>query len=191
MSISCGGVAVIALAGGDGQGRHYGSAALLVVGAALCAAIMGMLQKPLLREYGAPAITGCLMASGALLLTPFLPGALRVAMQPAARASLLATIFLGIGPAALGYLAWSVALRRFTLSQTASMLYVVPLVALAISSLWLHEVPSPVSLIGGLMAVAGVIVLNRFGGPSAAAPPRAAPAEAMTHAGAGAERSTQ
>lgn len=194
-AISFSGVAIIALAGGSGQGKHYGSGALLIVGAALCAAIMGMLQKPLLREYGAPAITACLMASGALLLTPFLPGALRIAMHPAARTSLLATLFLGVGPAALGYLAWGMVLRHFTLSQTASMLYVIPLVALGISYVWIHEVPSLAALGGGLMAVAGVVVLNRYGRPTAvpvaASPSAAQPALAAATAGATAERGTQ
>ncbi len=189
-AISFSGVAIIAMVGGEGQGKHYGLDALLIVGAALCAAIMGILQKPLLRDYGAPAVTACLMASGALLLTPFLPGALRVAAQPAARTALLATVFLGVGPAALGYLAWGVVLRHFTLSQTASMLYVIPLVALGISYVWIREVPAPAALAGGVMAVAGVVVLNRYGRP-AAAPPVASHPPLASPAGATAERGTQ
>lgn len=191
MAVSFGGVAIIAMGGGQGQ-QHYGLDALLIVGAALCAAIMGVLQKPLLRDYGAPALTACLMASGALLLTPFLPGALRVAARPEARMALLATLFLGVGPAAIGYLAWALVLRHFTLSQTASMLYVIPLVAVGISYLWIHEVPTPVSLAGGLIAVAGVVVLSRYGRPTAsqvAAPPVPGPLAAC--AGATAERGTQ
>ncbi len=184
-AISFSGVALIALSSGGVAGVHYGRGALLIVGAAFSAAIMGLLQKPLLRTYGAPAVTACLMASGALLLTPFLPGALHVAAQPQARAALAATIFLGVGPAVLGYLFWAMALRQFTLSQTASMLYVIPLVTVGISYLWLHEVPSPLALTGGLIAVGGVIVLNRFGRPGSKPAPAAAVAVRPASLGAG------
>ena len=164
VAVSFGGVLVIALGGG---GLQMGRGALLVLGAALCAAVMGLLQKPLLEHYTAPAVTAGLMASGALLLSPFLPGALRVAMQPQAHQALLAAIFLGIAPAALGYLAWTIVLRHFTLSQTASLLYLIPLVTVSISFVWIHERPTVLSLTGGMVAILGVVLVHRHGKPAA------------------------
>ena len=168
IAVSFAGVAMIAL--GDSRGLHFGRGALLVLGAALCAATMGLLQKPLLRDYHPVALTACLMMSGELFLLPYLPAALHAAGRPEARPALFAAIFLGIGPAALGYLAWSIALESFTLSRTASLLYLVPPVAVGISYLWIQEKTTPFTLFGGLVAVAGVVLLNRYGRPVAAAP---------------------
>lgn len=162
MAISMAGVLVIALGGG---GIQFGRGALLIVGAAFCAAWMGLLQKPLMRTYSPPAVTACLMASGALLLSPFLPGAVHAAAQPGSRAALLAAVFLGVAPAALGYLGWSVVLQHFTLSKTAALLYLIPVVTVLLSFVWIHERPSPWDILGGALAVGGVVVLHRYGRP--------------------------
>jgi drug/metabolite transporter (DMT)-like permease len=168
ITISFCGVAVIALR--DPHGVHFGFGALLILLAALCSALMGLLQKPLLARFSSAAITACIMWTGAALLSPFLPAALRIAAHGPATPT-LAAIFLGIFPAALGYLTWGFVLSRFTLSQTASMLYFVPLAALAISFFWIGEVPNESSLIGGAFSILGVILLTRYGrGPGVRTP---------------------
>lgn len=164
IAISFSGVAIIALH--DSHGLHFGSGALLIFLAAFCAAFLGFLQKPLLARYSSIAITACIMWSGALFLAPFLPSALTVAIHGPI-APTIAVIFLGIFPAAIGYLSWAFVLSRFTLSQTASMLYLIPLAALVISFFWIGEVPSAASLGGGTMAILGVILLTRYGRYSA------------------------
>ncbi len=167
IATSFSGVAIIALR--DPHGLHFGLGALLIFLAAFCSAFMGFLQKPLLARYSSIAITACIMWSGALLLTPFLPSAFATASRGPI-ASTLAVIFLGIFPAAIGYLSWAFVLSRFTLSQTASMLYLIPLATLVISFFWIGEVPSAASLSGGAMAILGVILLTRYGRRPAPAP---------------------
>jgi drug/metabolite transporter (DMT)-like permease len=169
IAVSFTGVAMIAI--GDSRGLHFGRGASLVLAAALCSATMGLLQKPLLRDYDAVALTACLMVSGELFLLPYLPAALHVAVRPDARPALLAALFLGIGPAALGYLAWSIALEYFTLSQTVSILYLIPPVTAGISYLWIQEKTTLFTLLGGLVTVAGVVLLNRYGRPVVTARP--------------------
>jgi drug/metabolite transporter (DMT)-like permease len=90
---------------------------------------------------------------------------LNVAAQPQARGALAAAIFLGVVPAALGYLAWSFVLHRFTLSQAASTLYLIPLVTVLMSYLWIHERSSWATLLGGIIAILGVVLLNLYGKP--------------------------
>ncbi|MGI8770070.1 MAG: DMT family transporter [Acidobacteriaceae bacterium] len=158
--VSFAGVTLIAL--GDPSGLHFSRGALLILLAALCAALMGFLQKPLLIRYSSISITACMMWSGALLLTPYLPGAFRVARH-CSSAPLLAVLYLGVFPAALGYVTWAIVLSRFTLSQTATLLYFIPLAAVVISYFWLKELPSPLSIGGGIVAIAGVALLTRFG----------------------------
>lgn len=160
IAVSFCGVSVIALR--DPQGVHFGLGAAYIFLAALSSALMGFIQKPLLRSYTSSAITACIMWSGAFFLVPFLPGALKVAAH-APLSSTMAIVFLGIFPAAIGYLTWAIALSRFTLSQTAGMLYLIPIVAVLISFLWIGEKPAPSSWMGGAMAIFGVILLNRYG----------------------------
>jgi drug/metabolite transporter (DMT)-like permease len=160
ITVSFCGIAVIALCSPDGV--HFGFGALLILFAALSAAVMGLIQKPLLGRYSSTAITACIMWSGALLLSPFLPAALRIAAHGPPGPT-LAVVFLGLCPAALGYLMWALVLSRLTLSRTASMLYLIPLVAVTVSYFWIGEIPTPSSIWGGGLALAGVALLMRYG----------------------------
>jgi drug/metabolite transporter (DMT)-like permease len=154
------GISVIALC--SPEGIHFGFGALLILVAAFSSAVMGLIQKPLLARYSSTAITACLMWSGALVLSPFLPSALRIAAHGPAGPT-LAAVFLGLFPAALGYLMWALVLSRLTLSETASMLYLIPLGAIAISYFWIGEVPTGSSIWGGGLAIAGVVLLMQYG----------------------------
>lgn len=160
IAVSFGGVGIIAL--GDHGDLHFGLGAILILVAAFCSAVMGLIQKPLLARYSSMAITACLMWSGALFLAPFLPGALRIAVT-GPWGPTLATIYLGIFPAAVGYLMWALVLSRLTLSQTAGMLYLIPIIAIAISYFWIGEIPTWSSIWGGVLAIVGVVLLMRYG----------------------------
>ena len=164
VGVSFGGVGLIAVA--TPGGVHASFASLLVLAAAACAAIMSYLQKPLLSRFSPVVVTSCLMWTGAVLLLPFLPGALHVVRHaPAgtARLPLLSTLYLGIFPAAIGYIAWAQVLRQLPLAQASSVLYLVPPVTLLISFVWLGERAGVWSLVGGALALAGVFLLSRFG----------------------------
>lgn len=164
VAISFSGVAVIAWS--QPGGLHAGLASLLVLGAAACAAAMGFLQKPLLRSYSPVAVTACMMWTGAFLLLPYLPGAIHVVGRAPAGAVFMPVatmVYLGVFPAALAYITWAQVLQRMPLAQAASLLYLIPPVALLLSFLWLGERVSPLSLLGGALAIAGVFLLSRFG----------------------------
>ena len=167
IAISFGGIAVIAL--GTSQGMRFGWGGLFILLAALCGALLWLIQKPLLARYSSTAITACIMWSGALLLSPYMPAALRIAAH-GPRDATFAAIYLGLFPAAVGYLMWALVLSRLTLSQTASMLYLIPVVAVAISYFWIGEVPTPSSIWGGGLAIAGVVLLMQYGKPIRAVP---------------------
>ncbi len=162
VAISFSGVALIA--GSQPGGLHASLASLLVLAAAACAAAMGFLQKPLLRSFSPVAVTACMMWTGAILLLPYLPGAIQaVERAPAVSLPFAVTVYLGVFPAALAYVTWAQVLQRLPLAQAASLLYLIPPVTLLLSFLSLGERVSFLSLLGGALAIAGVFLLSRFG----------------------------
>ncbi|WP_456477213.1 EamA family transporter [Oceanithermus sp.] len=90
---------------------------------------------------------------------PVLPGG-GAGTLPAATWSV---IYLGLGPAALAYVLWTYALSRLPASRVTSFLYLSPALAIVIAWLWLGEWPSALSLVGGGIAVLGVLVTNLWG----------------------------
>lgn len=164
VAISFSGVALIA--GSQPGGLHTSLASLLVLAAAACAAAMSFLQKPLLRLFSPIAVTACMMWTGAVLLLPFLPGALHAMVHAAAGSvtvPLATAVYLGVFPAALAYVTWAQVLQRLPLAQAASVLYLIPPVTLLLSFVFLRERVGLGSLLGGALAIAGVFLLSRFG----------------------------
>lgn len=153
------GVAMMALGRGE---VTFGASALLVLAAAMCQAAQFVLQKPLLARHGALPVTACLIWAGTAMLLPFLPGAL-VSAQAAPAGAMAAVVFLGLGPAALAYIAWSYALARLPVTRAATFLYLVPPIAACIAWVWLGEVPGWGVVAGGSIALAGVVLVNTLG----------------------------
>jgi drug/metabolite transporter (DMT)-like permease len=152
--VSLAGIAVIAR--GQPGGLGLGAGSTLILGAALCSASYFVLQRRLIPVYGALACTAYTLLAGALLLTPWLPGAL-VALGSGTRDTTLAVLTLGIFPAALGYATWTFALGYFGAARAANFLYLTPAVATVLSMVLTGERPGIETVCGGLLAIAGVI----------------------------------
>jgi drug/metabolite transporter (DMT)-like permease len=154
------GVALISL--GSGTGLRFEPAALFIVLAAIGESVYFVLQKPHLTRHTGLQLTTYTIWTGTLCMLVFLPGLVRQ-VQVAPLGATLAVVYLGIFPAAIGYVLWSYALSRSDVSRVTSTLNLSPILSLLIAFLWLGEVPTVPSLIGGLITVAGVIVLNTLG----------------------------
>jgi drug/metabolite transporter (DMT)-like permease len=147
---------------GEGGGVKFEPAALLVFLAAVAQATFFVLQKPVLRRYSALDVTSYAIWTGTLFLLPFLPGTLQ-AVKAAPLNTTLAVVYLGIFPGALGYMTWSYVLARMPASRATSFLYFVPGITILIGWVWLGEVPSTISIIGGVIALGGVLLVNTMG----------------------------
>jgi drug/metabolite transporter (DMT)-like permease len=168
----------VALAGvglvvwGDGDLGDVHPAAGLVLVSALATAFFAVLQRGFLTRYRPLEVTAYATWGGTLPLLVFLPG-FGESLARADAPALLAVLHLGVVPSAIAYTLFAIALSRASAPVVTSFLYLVPVVALLLSWWWLGEVPSLVTLLGGLVTVVGVIVVQR-----SKRRPRSAPAGA-------------
>ena len=158
--LAFGGVTLISL--GAGKGLHFPPGALLILLSALVTASYFILSKLAFRKYSALEFTCYSIWAGTVPMLVFLPRLLR-AMPKAAPSATWGVLYLGVFPAAIAYILWNLALTRLPASRLSSFLYLTPVLAMAIAWIWLGELPTALTLIGGAVAILGVIIVQLKG----------------------------
>lgn len=142
-----------------------GSGALIAVLAAVAQSIQFVLQKRYMNRYSPLQITavGIWVACVPLLSWNPTPWSDFLAASMRAQA---ATVFLGVFASALGYVAFAYASHTLSINRAVGSLALVPPVAVVGGWLVLGEALRPTVLLGGTIALAGVVMLHRSRRPT-------------------------
>ena len=163
---------VAALTFGQG-GLHLERPALAVLAAAVALGAYHGAIKPLLGHYTGLEVTAYATWAGTALLLPTIPALAHAWPQAGSRAT-AAAVFLGLAPFALGFVAWGYGVARLPVTVATVSLYLVPPIAVLVGYAWLGDKPTAIELIGGGIAIGGVLVASRRPGKAAAPEERSA-----------------
>jgi drug/metabolite transporter (DMT)-like permease len=175
------------IAVGQSNGISLSAGALLVLGAAVSLATFFVVQKPLLTRYSSFEMTTYATIIATVMLLPLAPSVPNATAHASAE-SVGAVAFLGLGASALGFFAWAYTTARLDVSRAASALYLVPAVAILVAWLWLGELPTLTTIIGGAIALSGVLLTNSGRRTSAIVPSIAEPPQTRSRRGHKTER---
>ncbi len=160
MLVSLLGVALISC--GETNHFHFNIGILYVLAAAIAGGIYNVLQKALIKKYHAIEVIAWVIWGATLFLLIWLPTML-LEIKQAPMTATIAAIYLGIFPAAVGYIAWCYGLREVPACIAANTMYFLPVLATSLGWLILNEIPTTLSLVGGLIALTGVWIVNHRG----------------------------
>jgi drug/metabolite transporter (DMT)-like permease len=93
-----------------------------------------------------------------LMLLPFGNGVIDV-VSIANISATTAVIYIGI-VTVIAHICWSKILSKIEASKAAVFLYTVPVMTIIIGFLWLRELPSLISCLGGAIILGGVVLSN-------------------------------
>jgi drug/metabolite transporter (DMT)-like permease len=136
--------------------------ALLVAAAAVSYALWIVLQKRALRTMGPLQVTAWGTWFGALIALPFGHG-LPHALGDLTSAELWELAGLGLVVSTVPFLLWSWVLQRMDASLAAPALLTIGPTGVLLGWLLLGEQPAPLALLGGAIAVLGVVIVQGAG----------------------------
>lgn len=139
----------------------YFLSAIAVFIAALVGAGYSIAGKKLLERYSALSLTVYAFLFGSLGLLPFIRPSLFTEVAAMSVTGWSAVLFLAIFPTVIGYVLWYVALEVRTASEIGASLYFVPVLSTIISYFMLHENITWMFIVGGVLVIAGLLLVNR------------------------------
>ncbi|WP_227939634.1 DMT family transporter [Alkalihalobacillus deserti] len=134
----------------------------LVLIAAIATSVFFVFQKPLFQRYRPIELAAYFTWVGTIPFLFFAPGLFET-LQHATLEAHLSAIYAGIFPAGIAYVTWGIALSLSNASSVGSMMYLEPAVAIVVALIWLQELPSTLSIIGGVIALSGVMIVSVLG----------------------------
>lgn len=151
------GMGIIAFSGNGNF--QLDASVLLLVGCAITWGVSSVLVKPLLVHLSALQVAAMTLWFGTAGLLVFAPGVVD-AVREAPPAATYSIVYLGVFPIAVSYATWNYVLAHLPATVAVNYTYLIPLIALLQAFVMLGERPGWPSLLGGFVALGGVILAN-------------------------------
>jgi drug/metabolite transporter (DMT)-like permease len=167
--LGMGGVGVLVVGSGQGLGAQSAAGVLVTLGAPAAYAVYTVVAKGLADRYDGVQLNLLGSWVGALIALPFALGDLG-AWGRLGWEAWVWLLYLGALSTAAAYVAYVWALRSWSASAVASIVYLVPVSSLLWAWVLLGEVPSAWAVAGGALVVAGVVLVQVRGAVEVAKP---------------------
>jgi len=161
IGISFAGGILVAFGEGEG-GLSLDPGALLILIATVSTSLYFLVSKPGLARYSATEFTSYAIWAGTIPMLIFAPS-LITQVQSAPIAATVSGAYLGVFPGAIAYVLWGYGLSKMPASRVSAFLYLQPINAALIAWVWLREVPGAAVIAGGVVSIAGVVLVNTLG----------------------------
>ncbi len=152
------GIAIISFA----SAAHSESAVIgivMVLFATFCYGISTNLAGSLLQKYGSLPVMANMLGWAAIFTTPY--GLYDLARSSFAWDSLIANFVLGVFGTGVAYALMGTLVGRVGATRATFVTYVIPVISLFLGVVFLHDVVSPLALIGVALVVSGVALASR------------------------------
>jgi drug/metabolite transporter (DMT)-like permease len=158
-AVAFAGTAVIGVATSQhGVAASWGAGLCIIAAFAYAAAVV--VQKPVLGRNSAFQVTWVACTVATIACLPFAP-VLIGDLKRAGASAVAWTIYLGVGPTAIGFVLWAYALNRTTAGRMGSLTYLAPPVAILLGWAVLAEAPPLLAVAGGALCLGGVVLARR------------------------------
>ena len=153
------GTVVIGLATSNGGvGASWGVVLCVVAALAYSAAVVA--QKPVLARVSGLQVTWLACTIGAFACLPFASTLVHEG-EDASASAIGWTIYLGLAPTAIGFVAWAYALARTSAGRLGSTTYLAAPIAILLGWALLGETPPWLAVLGGALCLGGVVIARR------------------------------
>lgn len=134
---------------------------LLSIGAGICFAIYGIVNRPLVAKYPAATYTAWTLLAGAVpLLLVSLPATLEQDWRAVSGAAWLSIVYLAILPVYVAYMLWNYAIARRGVAKATTFSLLVPIAAGVLSVVFMGEPFGPLKLLGAALVLAGLVIVR-------------------------------
>ena len=151
-------VAVVIRQGDDAipaDGSMWGGVAVALVSAATMALLM-LVSKAAVDAVGPLMVTTGELVTASLVLSPWLPGAVRETI-----AHPVPLLTLGVVITGVGFLIYWAAMRELPVAIVSVLMHIEPASAVVLALIFLSEVPDPMQWLGIAMVIAGGLLAAR------------------------------
>ncbi|UCG60312.1 MAG: DMT family transporter [Candidatus Zixiibacteriota bacterium] len=157
--IAMAGVVVVVASGAVEISSEYLWGDLIILVAVIAWAYYTILGKPLVRKYGALRVTAYALGSGSALYFPFgVLAASRFEFTGVPASAWWSIVYVALGVSVAAYVLWYWVLKYMEASRVAVFHNMQPLLAAGVAYVWLGEPLGLSFLVGGSIAIGGVVV---------------------------------